>query len=81
MNGLCVLLIILAIILFTLGLIISILQKHMMQVNMDNTLSLTSNIDINKINDSKSTENVDKPVILKQSDTDELLNFIDDEIL
>ena len=46
MDSIYIILIVLAVILFTMGVIISIFQKRMMQINLDNTLSMTSNLDL-----------------------------------
>ena len=84
MNELYVILAILAVVLFAMGVIISIFQKRMMRINLDNTLSMTSNIEVNveEINDvEKKINDTNHSAILKQCDDDELLNFIDDEIL
>jgi len=88
MDSLCVILLVLAIILFAMGLIVGYFQKRMMSVNLDNTLTLNSNIEVeNKCSDKKediisTVKYLDKKNnVLKYDDTEESLNFIDDEIL
>ena len=88
MDSIYIILIVLAVILFTMGVIISIFQKRMMQINLDNTLSMTSNLDLSNFDDIDDTtvENVkandtNHPGIIKHCDADEMLDFIDEEIL
>ena len=88
MNGVYIFLILLAAFLFSMGIIVSIIQKRMMQVNFDNTLSINNNIDVvktNKIDDSVENDlriKVSKQKkVLKHCDTEEMLDFIDEEIL
>lgn len=88
MDSIYIILIVLAVILFTMGVIISIFQKRMMQINLDNTLSMTSNLDLSNCDDIDDTtvENVkandtSHSGIIKHCDADEMLDFIDEEIL
>jgi len=88
MDPLYIFLAVLAIILLIMGLLVGFFQKRMMKLNLDNTLLLTRKIDVSdskKIKELVDNEcNIDiikKPVLLKHSDEDELLDFIDDEIL
>ena len=78
MNPLYIFLAVLAGVLFIMGFLVSLFQKRMLKLNLDNTFSFTKKLNIS---DDKDFDIDNEPVILKNSDNDEILDFIDDEIL
>lgn len=87
MDPIYIFLAVLAVVLFLMGLLVCFFQKRL-KLNLENTMFLTKKIDIA---DSKEIKDIieretnafetKKPVILKNTDTDEVLDFIDEEIL
>lgn len=87
MDPIYIFLAVLAVVLFMMGLLVCFFQKRL-KLNLENTMLFTKKINIS---DSKEIKDIidkecnvvetKKPVILKNCDTDEVLDFIDEEIL
>lgn len=88
MDPIYIFLAVLAVVLFLMGLLVCFFQKRILKLNLENTMLFTKKMDISESKEIKdiierecNVVETKKPVILKNTDTDEVLDFIDDEIL